>query len=360
VTHEDAPVRPEDAVHQQLDLLLRMGQPSFEQVVVGTLGPAWSKALGERTLEMMPDVMRRHIRVASTYHVSADMVTLVERAAIRLNDDDTYDVSSPPTPAGFAVLDRPLSVGDVWGNEMLVHAVAWGPMKVISVRDPEDSRRYRETGVIERDVLDHDGNEVSDATLFVMYNDVNRRPDFYAAKILEEIGERRYRESFGHLSLIGAELLKDGSQVGPRTVDPKRLPLSQLQQDQRWDTEKPRPFTNSFRLMLAMFELMTQRVTTTARRPAAKTTRKRAAREGMASGEVTVVTLRRHSVPDPDRERESREVDWSCRWVVDGHWHRYRVGPGRAGVRRMWVDDYVKGPDDKPLKVTHKIYDLRR
>lgn len=360
-------VRPEDAVHQQLDLLLRLEQPIFRQAVVGTLGPGWRESLGTIALEHIPEMLQQHVRAAETYHVSADMVTLIEHAADKLSDDDQYSTRLPPTPAGFVVLDRPFSVLDVWGNEMLVHAVAWGPMHVISVRNPGDSARYRELGVIERDMLDRDGNKVSEATMFVMFNDIDRRPDFYSTRILSEIGARRYRERFGHLSLIGAELLKEDIKIGPRLTDPRSLPKRfqddiKLRSDQ-WNVggvAGPQPFTNSFRLMVAMFELMNQTVTTTECRRASKTTGRRAAREGMESTDVTVVTLRRRGIADPDRVMETHDVRWGHRWVVDGHWHRYRVGPGRQEVRRMWVDSYVKGPDDKPLVVKKKIYDLRR
>jgi len=57
--------------------------------------------------------------------------------------------------------------------------------------------------------------------------------------------------------------------------------------------------------------------------------------------ECRVVTLRQ-------RERRgqplmSSPVDWSCRWMVRGHWRVLETGP-------TWITAHVKGPESKPLK----------
>jgi hypothetical protein len=43
-------------------------------------------------------------------------------------------------------------------------------------------------------------------------------------------------------------------------------------------------------------------------------------------------------------------VEWSCRWVVRGHWRQQPYGPGQAQRRPTWIAPHVKGPDEKPLK----------
>lgn len=64
---------------------------------------------------------------------------------------------------------------------------------------------------------------------------------------------------------------------------------------------------------------------------------------------VRVVTLRRTAgAPPKDVKGVSHEaVDWSCRWVVSGHWHRYHT---REGVQAQWLMPYIKGPENRPLK----------
>jgi hypothetical protein len=74
---------------------------------------------------------------------------------------------------------------------------------------------------------------------------------------------------------------------------------------------------------------------------------------------VKVIELRRREASTPTGE--TREVNWSCRWIVDGHWRRQRVGAGRAEMRTIWINAFVKGPEDKPLRMpTHTVYTVNR
>lgn len=106
--------------------------------------------------------------------------------------------------------------------------------------------------------------------------------------------------------------------------------------------------------------------------PIPRATRRRAARI-LTSPEIRVVTLRRMV---SDRENEGhREVDWSCRWLVQGHYRHFekqehRVVPDKerahclvCGVRiTKFIKPYIKGPDGAPLKLaeTPTLYRLSR
>lgn len=63
---------------------------------------------------------------------------------------------------------------------------------------------------------------------------------------------------------------------------------------------------------------------------------------------VQVVQLRRRK-PHPDGPATFREVDWKCRWTVHHHW-RNQYYPSTDSYRRILIPDYIKGPDDAPLK----------
>lgn len=63
-------------------------------------------------------------------------------------------------------------------------------------------------------------------------------------------------------------------------------------------------------------------------------------------------------VPKKEREifvpREAKEIDWSHRWLVRGHWRRTdSIGKDRDGnycVRGFtWVTEHEKGPEEAPL-----------
>ena len=61
---------------------------------------------------------------------------------------------------------------------------------------------------------------------------------------------------------------------------------------------------------------------------------------------VKVIKLR--AAKNKGLEHQGKVVDWSCRWIVSGHWHLYHY---KDGIRSRWVFPYPKGPVGKPLKL---------
>jgi hypothetical protein len=45
---------------------------------------------------------------------------------------------------------------------------------------------------------------------------------------------------------------------------------------------------------------------------------------------------------------------------VRGHPRQQRYGPHNSWVKTIWIAPHIKGPQDKPLVITRKVYDLRR
>lgn len=70
--------------------------------------------------------------------------------------------------------------------------------------------------------------------------------------------------------------------------------------------------------------------------------------------EVTVVELRRPLHTEPHENTPVGFVDWSHRWIVDGHW-RNQYHPSTGDHVPTWIAPYVKGPEDKPLVVKRKV-----
>lgn len=96
-------------------------------------------------------------------------------------------------------------------------------------------------------------------------------------------------------------------------------------------------------------------------RKADRPTRRRAERRGVKADAVTVVKFRKAEAKRSDSDTlEGRTVDWSHRWVVGGHWHNYRCGPRKSRTRAVWVNPYIRGPADKPLKNPQKILKVDR
>jgi hypothetical protein len=78
---------------------------------------------------------------------------------------------------------------------------------------------------------------------------------------------------------------------------------------------------------------------------------------------VRVVHLRRretvHRAPVEGEAAPGVKREWTCRWVVRGFW-RNQWYPSTNEHRLKYIDAFVKGPDDKPLKERERIYAVER
>jgi hypothetical protein len=83
---------------------------------------------------------------------------------------------------------------------------------------------------------------------------------------------------------------------------------------------------------------------------------RRAQRAGIPGKRVLVVTLRR---PSNQRPTEGGGIDWSHRWIVGGHWRNQWYASEQIH-RQIWISDYEKGPDDKPLVIKQRAFTFRR
>lgn len=104
--------------------------------------------------------------------------------------------------------------------------------------------------------------------------------------------------------------------------------------------------------------LVKQRVLAIAHRTVTnRQARRRLARTCGHVPDVHVVELRRRDYPQRDESHDG-PVEWSCQWLVRGHWHRYHT---LDGLRPRWLAPYVKGDPDKPLKTPCMIaYEVTR
>lgn len=94
--------------------------------------------------------------------------------------------------------------------------------------------------------------------------------------------------------------------------------------------------------------------------PADKKTARAWARAGREDPGVTVVDLRRLYKPTDPAHVPEHGRDYSHRWVVSGHWRQQPHGPNRSLRKRIWIPDYIKGPDGTPLLVREHVNVWRR
>jgi hypothetical protein len=78
----------------------------------------------------------------------------------------------------------------------------------------------------------------------------------------------------------------------------------------------------------------------------------------LADTEVRLIDVRRpRGAPGPSGG--TRDVRWSNRWIVEGHWRQQACGPGWKDHRPVWIEEFVKGPADRPLRLKETVNVLR-
>lgn len=116
---------------------------------------------------------------------------------------------------------------------------------------------------------------------------------------------------------------------------------------------------HEIRWIYSAMHLMSQKLATAVTHQAQRPTKRRMAKQNVPFVPmVKVITLRRLEEHKPTNQ--SREVDWQYQWPVSGHW-RNQYFPSTDENRIIWIEDYIKGPEDKPLRPPqHKIYKVER
>lgn len=115
----------------------------------------------------------------------------------------------------------------------------------------------------------------------------------------------------------------------------------------------------SVRYIGAALALCRQQIISTPSQRAERSTRKRAADLFAHEPLIRVVQLRRASTGQ-SADATGRSVEWSCRWVVSGHW-RQQYYPSSDDHKPIWVLPYVKGPESAPLKAPRaKVFEVVR
>ena len=274
------------------------------------------------------------LKGAHCYHVQAEMTDLIHAASLGLSDDTPWRRELLPTEVGFAYFDKPLETQDVRGRIMKTHVLVWGP--VMTDAGPA-------TAV-------YAANDMNDPDQIVQDQ---MRVNGYTVEELRQCG----RFQVFHMMFMQGE-----QAIGPPKVDVSEEKV------QRMLAEGDIAFSadNGLRLFVAYLRMLSQ--TLVKMRPAEldRAAVKRARRRKLP-GLVTTVTLRRVRY-EGDGDQHG-EVEWSHRWLVRGHWRRQHCGEnhphaepdGEGGwVAIIWINPYIKGPEDKPLHVTNKVYDLAR
>lgn len=285
---------------------------------------------------------------AECFHVTPDLAQLVLYSASQLDEHDRIDRTILPTRSGIARFEGGLPFTDVRGKKLRISWIGWGPVMANFVSEGRSL---------------HDTGEPQEVTALWLWNDHREEPDEIYDEMRVQFAKNwdEHERHLGRWGFIGSEIMMDGASLGPAWVDPGEFKKERIV----LDGDVPVEFTNAIRLAHAFFLLLGQTVSQTMEAHLDKPRRKRAGRAGIPA-RVTVVQLRNLQTR---QEQGESMVEWSHRWLVRGFWrwqvcgpeHRLaqEVSPGKWRAR-IWIAPFVKGPADKPLVVSDKVYALHR
>ncbi len=306
-----------EALEMQADLFARVSDFRLQAAMKHHLAldsvDNYDQALRLST-EIVADLPSK-VRDAETFFVGSEMCELVRHSANVLDSTDVADVKSPPSRSGFIYFEKPIPMQDVRGQELLVNAMVWYPVR--------------------------------GGLLLHFWNDQRRTPDD-AAKDFASLPEEMIR-SAGRWGYIGISLYEDEQQIGDIMIAASEATVA------KYGAEgiEPLPVSNPKRIAHAFWLLLQQKIVMRSIERGDRKLTKRLLRAGVP-GEVTVIALRHVEYPEGEGEGQ---VYWRHRWIVRGfwRWQPYKDETGEWARKRIWIDPYVKGPAGAPLKISKKV-----
>lgn len=335
-------MRPSQVLDVQAEMIDRTRDERYRdymrRYLVDQYGVGLSKILEERlvpavdrdfvamtNINLLIDQTHQAVRAADAYWVSTDMMDLVNFANKSLDDFTRFGADVPPSPYGIVYLNKPLEFTELRGRTMKIHMMMWWPVSL-----KNDKRGIAFTGFTDM----HDPDQITDLL-------VRDGIDI---------------QTLGRWHLNHFDMWEVNSRVGPEFVPVDEATRSSSSLADSTQVIWPYSF-NLPRWLTTYWTMMNQTVVVSSREPAERLTARRVRRYKIPE-HVTVVQLRRR---ESDKEHVGEtSVEWQHRWMVRGHWRNQPCGEGRHDVKRIWIHPFIKGPADKPLIQTEKVYALTR
>lgn len=270
--------------------------------------------------EYMLSLGKESLNTSEIYYCASEMSGLIEHAAKVMDSSDKADSSIFPSKNGFCYFDR----GIVFNEYITIHGLYWYKM------EPEG---WESTGL-------------PDMWVVIAFNDTYKEPD-----LLSNI----YSDSrLGRWSFCYMTTLKDGNPVVSDTACAISAETAKLIQEGKVASVE----INLEAFVHSLFLLMQQERIVDRSERTSSPNKKRVARLKKAgkTSDVVVVRLRKARYVGDVESREGG-IEYSVRWFVSGHWRwqPYKNEDGVEDYKRIFISPYIKGPEDKPLKISKKV-----
>jgi hypothetical protein len=258
-------------------------------------------------------------RTAEVFHVSRDMTQVVMAAALALSDEDVFDLGQhAPSPNGLVRFEGGLDTGF---DAVPIDWMLWTPTQF----DDDASM----AGIVKPDNLPG-GVIPTTGAMVSRWIDVGNIPRHVS---------RSVRTMTGRWIFDGVLFVGDGwrmADIGRGRVDMDR------------------------RVLHALWLLLDQEVVVVSKQrphPSQKAAL-RAARLPRGA-QINVVELRRRKYVEGGTEAH-RVVEHDHQWWVNGFWRWQHHGPGNTLKKRIWIDGHTRGPSDRPLRISPRVFAVRR
>lgn len=305
-----------------------------------------------RNLDPWLDSLGRDLERADTYQVTAEMIDLAKALSETTPNLDDLVPEDLPSDSGFMWLDKPIdrpSEEDKPGQQPLVmHAISWVRIPALPVT-LGDLTRAAEAGF-----------EI--------------KPGM--SVVLPGTGDHPALEfALGRETYVPAVRIREWGWNDSENIAPR--PLHMMGQSVVPLTERITSPLRELHLVKMIWILMGMEIVATTPHRTNRAGARRAEKLRKPAG-VRVVTLRRTRHEDSE-EGPRRRVDWSCTWLVRGHYrypscdrcgarHHAHMAPGWDGDEyvlpdgrdRTWIAPYIKGPEGLPLRASDILYKLAR
>ena len=258
--------------------------------------------------------VRQMLTYASTFYVTEEITGLLNDSLSTLPPSLTLAQASPPVVSGFVFAGDGFASLGYEGFDESVRAFGWAPIKTKTILE-----KYKYVEIA-----------VPDEYIFVWFGEVPGRRGVFETP-LRVIGQTTWP--------IGENWLHDWGPV----MGGSETEAATIKAESGEAMEAMRGFA------LGFFAFCQQKLVRLQNANIPRSTRRRASIAlPMREPLVNVIQLRRFE-GTAVKKGGGVQPDWSCRWLVSPHW-RNQYFPSMKGNRPIWINGYVKGPDDKPLR----------
>jgi hypothetical protein len=306
--------------------------------------PGAPKTAVELSAELYARLDAASFRDAQLFHINDDMVQLLMQAKDGIGQTGfmEYDL---PTPVGMAYL----------GAELLTDTPSETCSDVIDLLEPDvrdwaekrHTARWPERLLILWRWMPPELPEYPNGWVRVAwYEDI----DTFRAKtdVLSDLNQKELRNRHGITVSNMGRFVFDGHQVIACHPDASEMRVERYDGGDTWRARRGDMFR-------ALCFLLRQRVAETETVMPDRAAQRRAKREGKEPPPIRVISIRGAAVTGGAGDG-SRE--WKHRWMVRGHWRRQWYRSIQAH-RPVWINPFIKGPEDAPLLGGEKVYSVR-